>query len=357
MKNVTGTIDLGRGVAKNGQEIGLQNELTMLGCIHMQGWIREKELSLLTGMSLYTVGQVSRRLAKKKQIKRERIDGNAGFFLKLHEAGAKRIHGKSGKDIAIPASWPHHAMAIQTLHALSQYLNCDYETEASLRHRKHIGKIPDGRLISEFETYYFEQERSRKSGRRCLQKQTDEVIRQAQLGTICFIAYPYPAAVCGGIDHETRQTNSFRHKWGSPAAQNIMFVRCHFDSLIDYQNMHVCHIEVIALPALVNTPAANKVPHIDQVVGFRWKMNERSRRGQPRQVEAELWHDGVLQHSCLFTEGMWEDDHWLDNDYSLSPIQGDNTLQTFEEFMLEQKVRIVWQVENSWVEYVIQDNF
>lgn len=44
MNNETKTVDLGRGVAKNGQEIGLQNELTILGWIQTQGWIREKEL-------------------------------------------------------------------------------------------------------------------------------------------------------------------------------------------------------------------------------------------------------------------------------------------------------------------------
>ena len=360
MKNHTKTSDLSRGVAKkNGQEIGLQNELSMLGCIKMQNQIREEELALLTGMSRYTVGQVGRRLARKEQIYRVRIDGNAGYFLRLLEAGASRVNGKSGKDIKIPTKWRHDAMAIQTLHALSQQLNCDYETEASLRHHlPRSGKIPDGLLLSSCAKYYFEQENSRKSGRRWLQRQSDEVIKQAQLGRICFVAYPYPPQMCGGIDHETRHTNSLRHKWGSPAAPLINLVRCHFDTLIAYQNMHVSRIEVIDLPALVNTPAADKVPHIDQTKGFQWKVTERRRHhGQPLQIDAELWHDGIHKHSCSFSEGTAEDDHWLDYDYSGNPAPSDATQQTFADFILEQKTKIVTQVENSLVDYHNPENF
>ena len=360
MKNHTKTSDLSRGVAKkNGQEIGLQNELSMLGCIKMQNQIREEELALLTGMSRYTVGQVGRRLARKEQIYRVRIDGNAGYFLRLLEAGASRVNGKSGKDIKIPTKWRHDAMAIQTLHALSQQLNCDYETEASLRHHlPRSGKIPDGLLLSSCAKYYFEQENSRKSGRRWLQRQSDEVIKQAQLGRICFVAYPYPPQMCGGIDHETRHTNSLRHKWGSPAAPLINLVRCHFDSLIAYQNMHVSRIEVIDLPALVNTPAADKVPHIDQTKGFQWKMTElRRQHGQPQQIDAELWHDGINKHSCSFLEGTADIDHSLDCDYSGNPASSDATQQTFADFMLEQKTKIVTQVENSLVDYHNPENF
>lgn len=247
----------GQAAGKSGQEIGLQNELTILGCIQMQKWIREKELALLTGLSHYTVGQVCRRLAKKKQISRKREYGNAGHFLRLLEAGAKRVYGKSGKDIDIPASWPHHALAIQIIVALSQYLGCDYETEASIRHRQLTGKIPDGSLISEIHQYYFEQERSRKSGE-ALFKQTDEVVKLAKSGTKCFVAYPYPPEMCGGIDHEYRQTSSIRSLWGSRDAPNINLVRCYFDSLVDFQNMNVSRIEVIRLPFMYELLAAKK---------------------------------------------------------------------------------------------------
>ena len=269
------------------------------------------------------------------------------------------MNGQSGKDVDIPKSWAHDALAIQTLHALAQQLNCDYETEASLRHHlPRSGKIPDGCLISPSEKYYFEQENSRKSGRRWLQRQTDEVIKQAQLGRICFVAYPYPAAICGGIDHETRHTNALRHKWGSPVAPNIRLVRCHFDSHIAFQNMHVSRVEVIELPELINTPAAGKVPHIDQVTGFRWKMTERrSRHGEAQQFDAELSHNGVSFHDCLFTEGVGDDDHSLDNDYIFRSAVGDAAQQTFSDFMLIQKIRIVEQAENSWVDYHDTEEF
>lgn len=111
---------LGRaaGKKKSGQETGLENELEMLACIMANGWIREYELHLVTGMSKFTVWKISRRLAVQEQIFRSRPFGNAGYFLRLAPAGAKRINGKSGKCIKIPASWPHHSLAIQTLNYL-----------------------------------------------------------------------------------------------------------------------------------------------------------------------------------------------------------------------------------------------
>ena len=344
---------------KGGQELGLENEIALLNCINQQKLVREAEASLLTGMSIYTIGMVSRRLEKKGEIYRDRLKGNAGYFLRLKAIGAARVTGQSGKDVDIPKSWAHDALAIQTLHALALKYDCDYETEASLRHHlPRSGKIPDGQLLSPCAKYYFEQEQSRKSGRRWLQRQTDEVIKQAQLGRICFVAYPYPAAICGGIDHETRHTNALRHKWGSPVAPNIRLVRCHFDSHIAFQNMHVSRVEVIELPELINTPAAGKVPHIDQVTGFRWKMTERrSRHGEAQQFDAELSHNGVSFHDCLFTEGVGDDDHSLDNDYIFRSAVGDAAQQTFSDFMLIQKIRIVEQVENSWVDYHDTEEF
>ena len=344
---------------KGGQELGLENEIALLNCINQQKLVREAEASLLTGMSIYTIGMVSRRLEKKGEIYRDRLKGNAGYFLRLKAIGAARVTGQSGKDVDIPKSWAHDALAIQTLHALALKYDCDYETEASLRHHlPRSGKIPDGQLLSPCAKYYFEQEQSRKSGRRWLQRQTDEVIKQAQLGRICFVAYPYPAAICGGIDHETRHTNALRHKWGSPVAPNIRLVRCHFDSHIAFQNMHVSRVEVIELPELINTPAAGKVPHIDQVTGFRWKMTERrSRHGEAQQFDAELSHNGVSLHNCLFTEGVGGEDHCLDNDYIFRSTVGDAAQQTFSDFMLIQKIRIVEQVENSWVDYHDTEEF
>lgn len=87
----------GQAARKSGQEIGLENELEMLRYIMSQGWIRESELQLLTGMSRYTVGQVGRRLSKMNQISSTRISGNTGYFLQMLPAGAERIGEKCGK--------------------------------------------------------------------------------------------------------------------------------------------------------------------------------------------------------------------------------------------------------------------
>lgn len=232
------TVTNGHAAGINGQELGIANELKLLNCIKNEGWIRENEASLITKMSLQMIGKVSRRLADKQQIYRDRHKGNAGYFLRLKSSGAGRVGGKSGKDISIPNSWRHHALAIQTLNFLSKKIGCGFETEASMRHYFQAKKLPDGRLISEKRNYYFEQELSRKSGL-ALKKQAEAICEQMKQGTACLIAYPFPPDLCGGINHEIRQANAIRHRWGSPDAPYIRLVRCYFDSLLAFINMRV----------------------------------------------------------------------------------------------------------------------
>jgi len=338
------------GKKKSGQETGLENELEMLACIMAHRWIREFELHLITGMSMYTVGQVSRRLATQEQIFRSRPHGNAGYFLRLAPPGSKRVNGKSGKRIKIPASWPHHAMAIQTLHYLATELNTGFETEAAMSHHIKTGKFPDGRLVADVRQFHFEQERTRKSGP-ALRKQSETITRLAAEGTACFVAYPYPSIMCGGIDHETRQTNSIRHQWGSPAAPNIKLVRCHFNSLIEYQNMRVTGFEIIDLSAMVNTAASQKdQPGItDQVKGFKWEMKECHRRyGEPRRIDATLFYNGDIHHQCTFTKGETYDDlHILEHDYSGFVVRSHDEEQVFEDFVREQQKIIEQYVEGD----------
>lgn len=351
MNIATDETDLSRGVEKNGQELGLENELKMLACILMEGWVREHELHRITGMSKHTVGQVSRRLAKKRQIYRERINGNAGYFLRLLAAGAERVNGKSGKDIGIPASWPHQALAIQTLHYLAGKLNCKFETESSMRRSMQSGKLPDGRLLSGGAQYHFEQERTRKTGP-AMRKQAETIATLAASGTTCFVAYPYPAAICGGIDHEIRQTNAIRHKWGNKAAPNIKFVRCHFDSLIAYQNMHVSQFEIIDLPA----GASRQAYSANQEREFNWDVRELSEYGKPRRIDAILRFGGNIVHKCTFVEGAtYEDPHLVECDYFEQRVIAENLHQTFNDFVQEQKRRIEQQIENERRMYAYQD--
>ena len=313
----------GHAAGKSGQEIGLQNELSLLSCIKREGWVREYEAALITRMSLYTVGMVSRRLAERgyifreqsknySQIKpknsnaksKEQFVGNAGYFLRLTASGAERVNGQSGKDVDIPAAWRHHALSIQTLKFLAFYNSCEWITEAEFRHQKKLaGKIPDGQLISDTAKYYFEQEFSRKTGQ-YLKKQTEHIVQMAKNGTTCFIAYPYPAEISGGIDFETRLTNSLRHRWGSPEAPLVKLVRCYFDSLIAFQNVHASRFEIIDLPAMVDTANSQKDrPGVtDQVMGFRWVMNERNDMFQNR-FDATLYHNDQICFEGVFIEG------------------------------------------------------
>lgn len=322
-------------------------------------------------MSPYTIGMVSRRLAEKGHIYRERLteedhiyrkrltkkghihqrrpEGNTGYFLRLMTAGADRVDGKSGKDIKIPACWRHHAMAIQTLHFLAKDIGCSFETEASMHHRIRSGKIPDGKLVSSRAKYYFEQEQTKKSGK-YLAKQTEIITQLAKYGTICHIAYPFPASVCGGISHETRQTNSIRHRWGSSPAPHINLVRCHFDSLLAYQNMRVSRFEVIELPAMVSTAASKKdQPGVtDQVMGFKWTTKEHyGQYGEPPRIDAILKHCDVIQFEGTFIEAATGDDYHLLRTSGCIYAQGYGDEMTFGEFIRSQQKEIERQAEND----------
>ena len=336
----------GHAAGKNGQLIGLENEESLLNCIKMQGWVREQEAALLTDMSLYTVGVVSRRLEEKGEIFRDRTHGNAGFFMRLKATGAERAGGRSGKDISIPDCWRHHALAIQTLHFLAGVHKCEFETETSMRQRIRDGKFPDGRLVQDGGKYFFEQELTRKSGK-LLRKQIETVARLANEGRICHVAYPYPPAICGGIDHETRQTNALRHKWGSPDAPNIKLVRCHFDSKLAFHNMRPSRFEVIDLPSMISTPASRKPqPGItEQVKGFRWE--RRDTNPMPLRTEATLRHNGALKFQCVFIEGLDIDDpHVLEVNRSVEAKSSDEN-QTIHDFMLEQMKIIEKRIEDE----------
>lgn len=338
MKNSTSNSHLSRGVEKNGQEIGLENELKMLTCIFAEGWIREHELHLLTGMSLYTVGQVSRRLAKKDEIYRQRAAGNAGYFLRLLEGGAKRINGKSGKDINIPASWAHHAMAIQTLHYLANHLECTFVTEASIRHQKKQGKQPDGYLYSKDCNYHFEQERSRKSGP-LLRKQSEEISKLAAKGTICIVAYPFPAKLCGGVDHETRLRNSLKQFCNRKSLENIQFIRCHFESLLSFEHAHISDFEIIHAPFLRNdNPTTNS---------FIWEMTAQHKESEKRRIHAVLIHEGDIEFECIFIEAStYDDDHIMSVDGSIEATATAD-LQSLDDFIIYNQRKVEREIQGQ----------
>lgn len=347
MKKATNPANIGLAAgSKNGQELGLENEEMLLNCIKMQGWIREREAGLITGMSDYTVGVVSRRLAGRAEIFRERVHGNAGYFLRLSAQGAERANGKNGKDISIPNCWRHHALAIQTLHFLAGEYGCKFETEASMRRRFPSGKFPDGKLEKCGMQFFFEQELSRKSGK-LLRKQVETITRLANENFTCHVAYPYPPAICGGIDHETRQTNALRHKWGSPSAPNIKLVRCYFDSKLALHNMRPSRFEIIDLPDMVNTPASRKPqPGItEQVKGFRWERREIS--ALPLCTEATLRHNGILKLQCIFIEGLDEDEPHIMKVAGNIEAASSEENQTIHEFMHEQMKFIEKIIENE----------
>ncbi len=334
--------------SESGQELGLWNEDALLQCIQAQGWVRAYEASLLCGMSEFTVGVVSRRLEKKGWIHRKRLHGNAGHFLWLTCAGADKLECKFDAELKVPDSWAHDALAIQTLHYLAGAYACKFVTEKVMQRGALSGKFPDGKLVHGLTLFYFEQEHARKSGA-LLRSQTSTVARLANEGRVCFVAYPYPVETCGPVDHETRQTNSLRHKWGSPDAPNIKLVRCHFDSKLGYHNKRVSRFEIIDLPAMVDTPASRKPqPGIaDQVKGFKWKTYDISQPGMPRRTEAILTHNDVEKFRGVFIKSVeFEGSHVLEVN-GMEEESAYDMDETFEEFIFRCQKQIVREIEED----------
>ncbi|MBU0688436.1 MAG: hypothetical protein KJ850_08845 [Gammaproteobacteria bacterium] len=335
---------------QNGQELGLMNELRLLDCIKTQGWIRETEAALICGMSQYMVGQVSRRLAVRGEIFRDRPFGNAGFFLRLKAAGADRIDGRSGKDVIVPQSWRHDALAIQTLGYLSYWLGCGFETESAIRHSGKTSKIPDGNIIDDETHYPLEQEFSRKSGPN-LRKQSIEIAKLAATGIDCFVAYPYPACFCGGVDHELRQINSLRPYCSHSAATHIKLVRCHFASHLAFLNMQATRFELLELPEVNQISAAPESAHHSQQARhfdrLRWENQEVRQAGEPHKVLARLFLDGAEIMNCVFVESDSVDEaHYMANSSYGTEYCRDENLP-FADFVKQQQQAILENEEGE----------
>lgn len=351
MEKKTDPADIGHAAGKNGQELGIENEEALLKCIETQGWVRECEAALLTGMSPYSVGVVSRRLFGRGEIFRDRPRGNAGHFLRLTVEGASRIGGKSGgEDISIPASWRHDCLAIQTLHFLAGVYKCQFVTESAMQGQLRNGKMPDGELVKAGEQFYFEQEWSRKSGPQ-LRVQVKTVVSKAIKGDTCHLSYPHPPAIMcdkgDKIDHETRLTNAIRKQLGSGDASNIKLVRCHFDTKVALYNVRPSRFEIIDLPPLFDTPAARRPEPIIAQEGkkFDWKPRGISPKNMPQRTEVTLHHNGVMRFKGVFAESIdYDEPHLLEVDGFVAAESIDEN-QSFYDFMLEQQARIEKEIE------------
>jgi len=339
MGNTNSPAENGHAAGKqNGQELGLLNELRLLDCIKTQGWVRETEAAVICGMSSYMVGQVGRRLATRGEIYRDRPHGNAGFFLRLKAAGADRVDGKSGKDVTIPHSWRHDALAVQVLGYLSGIHGCSFETEAEIRHSCISGKIADGLLINNGESFPIEQEFSRKSGAH-MRKQTLEIARLAATGKLCFISYPYPPECSNRVDHETRLINAFHAISGNVTYQNIKLVRCNFDTHLAFLNMQPSHFEIVAFP--ISDLQDSTVPTERHFHLLHWEIREIQHSGVPLKIQASLLRDGEEIVKCEFFEENSEGTahHMLSNSYGTEYCQ-DKSMSFVDFVRMQQQIII-----------------
>ncbi len=320
-------------------ELGAQNDLSVLRVIGAQGWVREYELALLTGFHIEKTELICRRLAKKGQIFRER-KGNDGIFMRLRQAGADKINGRSGKDVEIPRSWAHDCLAIQSLNFLKgEYKSKQIQTESMIRTRGgEKGKIPDGALQGV--ELFFEQEWSRKSGK-LLSRQVHKVVELAKKQISSVVSYPYPATICGGIDHEVRHGNAIRDRLG-PASAPVKFLRCHFFSVRTFETAKVDRFELIELPDVKKTRSdGQRSGQLDEISRIRRKFqwhDRYSREGGLNILESILFRGDQTVEKVKFIESSeWESPHILV--WGEERIESDND-DHFSDFVSRQK-RIV----------------
>jgi hypothetical protein len=294
----------------DGRYKAIINEESILRTINEQRWIREDELALLTGMSLAMIRRTCERLARAKEIYRDKKPG--GIFLRLKVAGAKKVDGRSGKGIEIPNSWQHDCLAIQALHYLKHAFKnpqgLTIETEAKLRRRQQTGKIADGTLQPR--NYYFEMEYSRKSGP-AMSTQAQAIATEAKSGRGCIVAYPHPPEFCQcgngvPINHEHRQTVAIRQAWGDADAQNIRLLRCIFESRIDHRNGRAKRFQLIELPSLPSNARIDPRRTVDELMGYRWKHRD-IRQGSEYKISSILSYQTTPVCSLLFQESQSED--------------------------------------------------
>ncbi|WP_035384584.1 hypothetical protein [Ferriphaselus sp. R-1] len=248
-------------MGKNTQLLAMQNELAILGALGRQIWCREKELQLITGMSSYMVEVTTMRLADRGMIHRIKQKHGAGAFCTLRTAGSRYLAIPHRKDVSIPDSWPHDALAVQTLFFLKKTYDSDatVHTESVLRknHDPSNGKIVDGKLVSKlFGDISIEQEMSKKDGAP-LRSQSKAIVRRALAGEKTVISYPYPPAnTSSKFDHEKRQLQALQTAIFEAVIQaskidevvdHIYFCRIQFASLRDFANVMPSNFSLISL--------------------------------------------------------------------------------------------------------------
>ena len=276
---------------KDGYEIALQNEVTLLQIIGQQKWIREDELSLISNFSMAMTRRTCSRLAEKNFIYREKK--NAGIFLRLKQAGADLIGMKSGKGIIIPKKWRHDCLAIQVGHFLAQELKdeVDFGSPRFSTDRDFLdlfgkfgfkGKIPDTTIHGDI---HVEVEWAKKGGK-YLYSQAEFICKEANLGRQVIVAYPHQNVIyndkneqicgsrCSGIKHEKTQKDAIRKFWGQNLAPNIRFVQCLFKNEIEYDHARASEFKLIPLPG--GYQKTKKIPRalIDERQGFQWRENQ-----------------------------------------------------------------------------------
>ncbi len=322
----------GQTGGKSGQQIANTNEEIILHRIRDQGWVRERELGNLTKLSEAMVGRTVRRLERGGYIFREknvelstrpvekryatakmtqtgadhhggsaeRTPACCGYFLRLTSRGVLRVGGSGWKDVKIPLSWRHDALAIQTLDFLADHVSGSFVPEAVCRNFSQSGKIPDGKLHDELgNEYHFEQELSRKTGKN-LMTQCSEVARQVKLGKQCYIAYPFPPEHCGHHDHEHTQIQAFAKLIPDSAAESIYFVRCYFNTGLDFLALRVARFEVLSL--------------LSQLEGMGRSHDPETISGSDLEVHANARNEDELDQAYARLNGYrWSVDYSCDN--------------------------------------------
>lgn len=298
---------------------GRELEAMTLEVISTEKVVRENEIAALLTISETMARRIARRLEEKGYITRTRgvssaydekerprpRQGMAGTFLRISALGAsRRPDGESSQTRPTPRCWEHRAMSIRSLCYINQELfgglgkvitEADMLSEIKKGNINHNRKYPDGYISGIPERLYFEQESSRKSGPN-LQRMINAMVNRARAGDLVIVSIPYPPSSCCNIDHQVRITNSFRIQWGEFAeCPNVKFLRVHFKSQDDFENVRPGKFEIVEMGKAKKTP--NTQSQIEKRLTIQGQVNG-YHRGPDRTIKPvnfEHWQVQVCE--------------------------------------------------------------
>jgi hypothetical protein len=282
----------------SGEEIARMNEAYIIRECRHHHVIREDDLSIILNWSIQMVQRTVKRLVKDGEVIRMRVHG--AYFVALK---------KRDDTIKLPATWKHDALAISVSgHIRDQYPSATIETEARIRERIQLGKIPDGIVAGSGVNIRIEVELSHKSSHP-MEKQSKEAVVLAQQGVTTIFAYPYPPnEYFLKHDWEHRIASAVRDVLNHDNAEPyIKLLRCYMTKRVHLDHCRPHHFELIDLPPMpANSRIGQGKPKLgtEIIQGHHWKRKQFYSENHCSHQIWELFFDNHRKGTFKFIESL-----------------------------------------------------